>query len=411
MFEVVIIGAGPYGLSIAAHLKARGVNFRIFGSAMHTWLTQMPRGMKLKSEGFASFLYDPDSTFTLEHYCKQEGIPYADLGLPVPLEVFTAYGLEFQRRFVPNLENKLVVSMKRSSAGFEVCLEDGEAFTTRRVIVASGIGHFGYVPPTLSSLPEELVSHSSKHAILDRFRGREVTVIGAGASALDLAALLHQSGAFVQLVARTPVIRFNNRPDESRSLLQQIREPTTGIGTGWKKVFCAEAPLAFHLLPEPIRLYAVQRILGPASTWFVKDQVVGKMPFHLGVSIARATVQNGRVCLALTDGHGVQRSLLTDHVIAATGFKVDLRRLAFLDASIQGAIRSVDQTPILSSSFESSVPGLYFVGTASANSFGPLMRFAFGAGFAARRVTKHLARSAFHVRNPSASAAQALRRG
>src|SRR3979411_2451387 len=108
--DVAIIGAGPYGLSIAAHLKARGVDFRIFGSPMHTWLSQMPQGMRLKSEGFASSLYDPDSAFTLARYCQQKRIPYADHGLPVPLETFSSYGLAFQKELVPEVENKLVVS-------------------------------------------------------------------------------------------------------------------------------------------------------------------------------------------------------------------------------------------------------------------------------------------------------------
>src|ERR1700739_4804318 len=111
--DVVIIGAGPYGLSIAAHLRARNVHFRIFGSPMRTWIEQMPKGMRLKSDGFASSLFEPDSKFTLEAYCREKGLPYADLGLPVPLETFVAYGLEFQKRFVPQLEQKSVVSLRR----------------------------------------------------------------------------------------------------------------------------------------------------------------------------------------------------------------------------------------------------------------------------------------------------------
>src|SRR5438270_5236614 len=124
--NVAIIGAGPYGLSIAAHLRERGIEFRIFGRPLDTWLTRMPKGMRLKSEGFASSLYDPGVGFTLGAYCKREGLPYADIGLPVPLETFTTYGLEFQKRFVPQLENKLVVALSRSSAGFHLRLSDGE---------------------------------------------------------------------------------------------------------------------------------------------------------------------------------------------------------------------------------------------------------------------------------------------
>src|SRR5258708_1937965 len=337
--DVAIIGAGPYGLSIAAHLKARGVDFRIFGSTMHTWLTQMPKGMRLKSEGFASSLYDPDSAFTLAHYCKQEGIPYADLGLPVHLETFASYGLAFQKRLVPEVENKLVVSLRRSPDGFEIALEDGDVVSARKVVMAVGTSHFGYVPPVLSTLSEEFVSHSSKHSSLDYFHGREVAVVGAGASALDIAALLHQAGASVQLIARKPVIRFHDPPEQTApSPFQRVRSPPTRIGPGWKLLFYARAPFAFHRLPERLRLKAVRRTLGPAPAWFIKQQVVGIVPFNLGVNITQAKVENGRVHLELTDSGGSRRTMTADHVIAATGYKVDLRRLAFLDADIQAGI-------------------------------------------------------------------------
>jgi cation diffusion facilitator CzcD-associated flavoprotein CzcO len=380
---------------------------------MHTWLTQMPKGMRLKSEGFASFLYDPDSAFTLAHYCQQEGVPYADSGLPVPLETFAAYGVEFQERLVPELEKKLVVSVQRSSTGFRIRLGDGEIVAARKVVMAVGISHFAYVPPILSASSEEFVSHSSRHSSLDHFRGREVTVVGAGASALDLAALLHQAGAAVQLVARKAVVRFHDPPGKTvQSRLQWLRSPKTGIGSGWKLLFYAGTPLAFHRLPERVRLGAVQRTLGPAPAWFVKEQVLGKVPFNLGVNITQVEVRNGRVNLELTDSAGARRTLVTDHVIAATGYKVDLRRLTFLDADIHAAIQSVEQTPVLSSNFESSLPGLYFVGTSAANAFGPLMRFAFGAGFTARRLSRHLARSASRnlVQGKSAPNMQALDR-
>ena len=116
--DVAIVGAGPYGLSTAAHLKAAGVNFRIFGSPMEFWLKHMPTGMHLKSEGFASSLYDPDSSFTLKAYCAERGLKYADIGNPVPLDVFAAYGIEFQKRFVPELEYRRVTSVQRAPSGF-----------------------------------------------------------------------------------------------------------------------------------------------------------------------------------------------------------------------------------------------------------------------------------------------------
>src|SRR5277367_6173595 len=192
MPDVAIIGAGPFGLSVAAYLRARGLDFRIFGSPMQTWLENMPRGMRLKSEGFASSLYDPQSSFTLGDYCREKNLAYADIGLPVPLETYSAYGLEFQRRFVPRLENKTVVSVRRGSGGFELLLADGEQLTAKNIVMAVGLSHFAFLPPALAALPDDFVTHSSRHHTLDRFRGREVVVVGAGASALDIAALLHQ---------------------------------------------------------------------------------------------------------------------------------------------------------------------------------------------------------------------------
>jgi len=391
MVDIVIIGAGPYGLSIAAYLKARGIDYRIFGSPMYTWQTHMPKGMRLKSEGFASSLYDPGATFTLAEYCKQVGIPYADMGLPVPLETFISYGLEFQKRFVPELENKRIVSLGKSSAGFQVGLEGGESFEARKIVSAVGLCYFEYMPPVFSGLSDEFVTHSSQHHALDRFKGREVAVVGAGASALDVAALLNQAGASVRLVARRPVINFNTPGKTPRPLSQRIRNPMTGLGPGWRSVFCTTAPGVFRHLPEQFRLEFVRKHLGPAPGWFIRDEVVGKVPFVLGVTITEAKVQNGRVCLQLTDQAGKNQTLTADHVIAATGYKTDLRRLDFVHADILAGIRAVDCTPVLSANFESSLPGLYFVGASAANSFGPLMRFAFGARFAADRLANHFA--------------------
>lgn len=392
--DVAIIGAGPYGLSIAAHLRAANMDFRIFGSPMHTWSEQMPRGMRLKSEGFASSLYEPDSQFTLEAYCKKNGLPYADIGLPVPLETFTSYGLEFQRRFVPQLEEKSVVSLTWCKEGYQLGLNNGEVLTARRVVVAVGISHYAYVPPILSSLPETHLSHSSKHKTLDHFNGRDIIVIGAGASALDTAALLHQAGARVRVVARRPAIRFYDPPDPAPvSFLASLRNPISGIGRGWKLFLCANAPLVFRLMPEDFRLDIVRRYLGPGPGWFVTPDIVGKVPLCTGFSIKEARIQNGRVELEVTDTAGVAQTFEADHLIAGTGYRVDLRRLSFLDSNLLEQIRSVENTPILSSSFESSVRGLYFVGTSAANTFGPLLRFAVGAKFTARRLSRRLAKS------------------
>jgi thioredoxin reductase len=393
--DVAIIGAGPYGLSIAAHLHARGVRIRIFGDPMSVWSAHMPRGMRLKSEGFASSLSDPGGKFPLKQYCLEQGLPYEDTGLPVPLSTFVSYGLEFQKRFVPNLEKKMVLSVQPSSVGFELKLDNGEEVLARKVVVAVGIAHYAYVPSILAGLPGNLVSHSSAHSDPDRFRGRSVAVVGAGASAVDLAALLHTAGATVHLIARRSTVRFQSPPGP-RSLSNRFLQPRTGIGSGLQLYFYANMPQWFRHLPEELRLDRVRKTLGPAPPWFTKEEVVGKIAFHLGVNIIGASGVNGGVGLQLADANGTQSTVNADHVIAATGYQVDIERLNFLRPSVREKISLTDKAPALSAKFESSVPGLYFVGVSSANSFGPLMRFAFGADFTARRISRYLARAVRH---------------
>lgn len=391
--DVAIIGAGPYGLSIAAHLKHLGVQFRIVGHPMHTWLNHMPKGMHLKSEGFASCLYDPESKFTLETYCKEKGIPYGKLGKPVPLDVFSAYGLEFQKRFVPQLEDQLATAVEKTPDGFRVVLEDGTSFLSRKVVLAVGLTHYDSVPPLFSGIPERFASHSSKHSAVDKFSGKDVVVIGGGASAVDLAALLYQVGARVNVLARKSRFRFHDPPANfDPSLLDQLRNPITGIGPGWELFFYSNAPLLFRLLPVETRLERVRKVLGPAPCWFTKEQVVGKVQLHVSTTVTSAKVENGKVSLQIVDGQGQESALVADHVIAATGYKVSLKRLEFLNEELRSKIHSVEDTPILSSNFESSIPGLYFVGVSAANSFGPLLRFAFGAGFTSKRLANHLAK-------------------
>jgi len=388
--DIAIIGAGPYGLSLAAHLGRTHRSFRIFGEPMRFWSAHMPRGMRLKSEGFASNLSDPNGEFTLEAFCRERGIDYADIGLPVALDTFIAYGTEFQRRYVPSLENAQVVGLTHSPTGFELSTSNGETLRARRVVVATGIGHFASLPRVLENMPASLVTHSSAHSDLRSFKDRKVVVLGAGASALDIAALLIEAGASVALIARTDAIRFHDPPREPRPLLERLKEPRSGLGTGWRSRLSCDLPQAFHLLPESLRLLAVARHLGPAPCWFTRDAVVGRMPMHLGATLLDAQIADNRVHVSFKQG-AERRSIEADHLIAATGYKVAISRLKFLHDSLIQRIRCAADTPILRRPFESSVPGLHFVGVTAANSFGPLFRFAFGADYAAKRLGHHLA--------------------
>jgi thioredoxin reductase len=356
---------------------------------MQVWQEQMPAGMLLKSEGFASNLHDPASENTLAAYCSRHSLPYQNVGLPVPLETFSSYGTDFQRRLVPDLEKSHISSLEKIAGRFRLSLDNDEYLWADRVIVATGISNFEYLPQNLEEHSGAFVSHSSAHRDLSKFKGRQVTVLGAGASALDLAGLLHDAGASVQLFARSPRIHFH-QPPVTRTAIDRIRAPLTGLGPGWRSLLCTSAPLLFHLAPERLRVEIVKRHLGPAPGWFSRDKVGGNVPLNVGQSLQSLRIQGGRVHTTFSGLDGSKRETTADHLIAATGYRVNLSRLPFLSTALRHAIRTADGSPALTSSFESSVPGLYFIGKAAAVSFGPLLRFVYGAQFASTRLSRHL---------------------
>lgn len=390
--DVTIIGAGPYGLSIAAYLRGHGINFRIVGRPMHTWRTHMPKGMFLKSAGLSATMFDPEGEFSLKQYCQLHNIPYQDEGLPISLELFAQYGMAFQKHFAPDIEETTVTSLARTTDGFELLLENGLSIKSRKVITAVGIDYFRHLPKPLTELPRELYSHSAEHYDLDKFSDQEVIVIGSGSSAIDMAVLLHEAKAKVHLIARRSELSFGTEEGDSRTFLDRLIAPMSGLGPGWKNLLCADAPWLFRLLPDNFRMRTVKEFLGPSGGWFIKKRLQ-PVPVVLGHLLQEAYVVDGRPHLRFLSKDGQQRVLSADHVIAATGYKPDLRHIKFLGQELLDEINMICNTPRLNAYFESSVPGLYFTGPATANTFGPVMRFAIGAGFAARQVTKHLQHS------------------
>ncbi len=385
--EVVVVGAGPYGLSIAAHLRQRGIAFRICGIPMQNWRNAMPKGMFLKSEGAGSNISDPGRALTLAHHCALAGLSYRDEGMPIPLAMFVDYGLTFQRTLVPEVEETTAVALAEKSGAFELRLETGERLTARRVIVAVGTTYFSHQPGLLKNLPRELVSHSREHADLGKYAHREVVVIGGGQSALETAALLNESGASVRVLVRTNSIKWNPYPC-SHVARGWLPQPRTPLGGGWKAWFYSYGASVFQCFPQKFRFNVVQRALGPAGAWWLKDRVVGNFPVLCCHVIQAARETGGRICLSVTDGDGQKSEYFADHVIAATGFKADIDALPFLDDDLKQHLKREGAVPVLSPNFESSVPGLFFTGLASAHRFGPSMRFVFGADYTARRIAR-----------------------
>jgi FAD-dependent urate hydroxylase len=405
--DVVIVGAGPYGLSLAAHLEARGVSHRIFGQPMTFWRA-MPVGVNLKSLAFATNVYVPAKGHTFPEWCRRQGLEDFE---PCTMQSFADYGMEMQRRFVPQVEPTEVTRVSASAPrGFEVTLADGRRVRARRVVCATGLSHFARVPEALRGLPPELALHTFFLSDYSRFSGKEVAVVGAGASAVEAGALVREAGGASQVLARAPEAVFHGRTLRTRPLLERVREPMTVLGGGRMSWVLQEFPLFPHLLPENRRIRFVRGYLGPASPWWIKDRVIGKVPLHVNCEVIAAMPRGGRVELTVGRKGGADWKLEVDFVIAGTGYDIDTRRIGYLDEALLPRIARTAGAPALSIDFESSVRGLYFVGPVSSMSFGPLVRFVAGAEFTVRRLARHLA-GPLGVRSLARRGAALLSRG
>jgi cation diffusion facilitator CzcD-associated flavoprotein CzcO len=389
ILDLVIIGAGPYGLAAAAHLRTiKGLEFCVFGEPMSFWDRNMPVGMFLRSNWTATQIADPDSTLTLEAYQAAHGVKFA---LPVPIEHFVGYGLWYQRQAVPDLDRRNVTYLESHPKGFRLTLADGDAVLSRRVVIAAGIGAFAWRPPEIQSLPAGLSSHSSEHRDFRQFAGKRVLIVGGGQSALESGALLHEQGAAVEIVARSPRIHWLGGW-ASKALHHRLGTFTrnllyapTDVGPAGLSQLLAR-PHLLRRLPRGLQDKLRKRAVRPAGArWLVER--LQDTPIRLGRSVVGAVPAADQVQVRLDD----HTDRTVDHILLATGYRVDVSKYAFLAPGLINLIDRFNGYPRLKEGLETSVPGLHILGAPAAWSFGPLMQFVSGARYASQVLVRSIA--------------------
>jgi thioredoxin reductase len=382
--HVAIIGAGPYGLAVAAHLRAANVSIHMFGEAMSFWRRHMPEGMKLRSPWIATHIADPLDRYRLDDYFAEAHLPLPD---QLPRESFIDYGTWFQERVAPDLDRRAVVQVTALDDGFCLVLDDGNSLFARRVVMATGLLNHEHRPVQFDGLPRVLVSHSCEHTDSGRFRGSHVAVIGGGQSACESAALLHEAGANVEIICRER-ISWNADPDKHSTLRKSVRSllgdaliPPSQVGP-FPFNWLVEAPGIIRYLSEQSRDRLNEHCLRATVALWLRSRLQS-VPVNAGQRILDARRDGDRIAINLDNG-----TRHFDHVLLATGYRIDVDKMTILDPCLRSRIARHGGLPILSSGFESNVSGLHFVGSAAVGSFGPLLRFIAGAGFAARRVMR-----------------------
>lgn len=403
---IVVVGAGPHGLSVAAHLRGFNLPVRVFGDPMGFWRDTMPAGMFLRSPARASSVSDPTHELSLRGWNVSTGRGYGD---EMPLRDFIDYGMWFAARAVPDLDRRKVSTVRLLEGSFEVVLDDGETLSASRVVVAAGLGPFAHRPPVFADVERSLAFHASEMPSVEEFAERSVAVIGSGQSALESAALLHEAGAEVEVISRCERILWLNfgwRGGSGRSVLpapalgESAAAPSASSwrarnGLYWHGAptevggrfssWVGAAPDFLRHLPPAIRAPLTYRCIRPAGASWLPDRL-REVGFTVSRTVVDARARGGRLRLLLDDGS--EREV--DGAVLGTGYQIDVRKYPFLSEDILRRLRVQNGSPLLGRGMESSVPGLHFVGAPAAQSFGPVMRFVVGTAYTGRAVSEHL---------------------
>jgi thioredoxin reductase len=355
---------------------------------MSFWQGNMPVGMLLRSGWAASHIPDPSQSFTLDAYRAASRNHFST---PVPLDRFVDYGLWYQRHCAPDLDRRKIARVEVDTKGFRLTLEIGEAVIASRVVVAAGIGSFAWRPAEFGHLPNSLVSHTSEHRNFQEFVGKQVLVIGSGQSALESAALLHESGAEVEVVARASQINWlgglvsRTIQHGLGSSVSKLLYAPTDVGPAGISQIVARPDLV-RRFPRSVQDWLRKRSIRPAGArWLVKR--LQNVPMKLGRSVASVSAVGERVRVRLDDGS--DRSI--DHVFLGTGYRVDVSKYEFFAPELAKSISHFQGYPRLGEGFETSVPKLHIVGAPAVWSFGPLMQFVVGTNYASPALFRSIA--------------------
>jgi len=386
--DVTILGAGPYGLAAGAHLRQiKGLEIRVFGEPMEFWSSHMPEGMLLRSPWEASHISDPETALTMDAFGASLG---SNIPKPIPLDRFVEYGLWFQRKAVPVIDRRKITRIENSSNGFRLSLNDGEQFNSRRVVIAAGIGSFARWPQQFEGLPQELVTHVSNQRDVRRFKGKRVVVVGAGQSALESGALIHEAGGDVEIIVRAPNVHWlgwRARLQKLGPIAKLLYSPFDIGPAGVSRIVAL--PDSMKFFPRSIQDAFRRRALRPAGARWLANRCKD-IPILTDRSVESATTFSGKLRIRLSDGSTRE----ADHVLLGTGYRVDVTRYPFLPTELSQRLSLVNGFPKLGSGFESSIPGLHFLGAPSSWNYGPVMYFVCGTDFAARRLARYIAASA-----------------
>ncbi len=384
--DLLIIGAGPFGLALAASAAAAGVQHLIVGQPMQFWQSHMPAGMLLRSG--SDWHLDPLDVDTIDAYL-QTVQPAPARGQPLSLDVYLGYAAWFQERknIRPVRARIERLDWDPQPGGYFAAKTDaGDTLLARSVALAVGFEYFKLVPEDLAVLlPAGRYQHTCDAVELPRYRGKRVLIIGGRQSAFEWAALLHEAGAAgVDLAYRheTPAFTESDWSWVTPLVERMAEEP------GWFRSLSAEEQ-------EELRHRFWIEGRAKLEPWLQPRLAHETIRLRPRTQLAAAEVrEDGALLITFAGGE----QIVVDSVILATGYQVDMTRVPFLSAgNILQHLELQNGYPVLTDHFQASIPGLYITSLAATQGFGPFFGFTVSVRTAAKLIVADLARTGLLV--------------
>lgn len=370
--SLLVIGAGPYGLAVAANAREQGINTVVVGRPMTFWTEHMPDDMYLRSG--PDWHLDAANVHTFEAFLEERGIAPVDID-PVPIKVFLDYARWFTDEKRLAGRQCLVSTLGHSGQHFQVQLDDGTTITADKVVATPGVRHFQQLPQWADQIAPGLGAHTCDLIRFDDLCGARVLIVGGRQSAYEWAALAGEHGAErIDVVHRHDTPRFDR---VSWRFVDPYIDQTLATRGWWRTLPSSDQQRISRQFWEVGRL---------TLEWWLTPRLAGAR-FHRWPNTHVTTVaqQGNTIEVALSSGE----RLSVDRIIYATGYAANLRRVPYLH-DVLPEIGLTDGFPNLDAAFQTSIPGLYIPGFAATRDFGPFFGFTKGCPAAATLIVQDL---------------------